>query len=96
MVDKMIKPALVITAVFCAAVIAIVFLSGCAYAQSPQLYGADGRYLGSVNSNRFDPNSVANPFGQYGNPFNPNSINNRFGVYGNPYSPYSVRNPYGR
>ncbi len=67
-----------------------------AHAQSPQLYGADGRYLGSVNTNRYDPYSVANPYGQYGNPYMPNSINNPYGVYGSPYSSYSVRNPYAR
>ena len=62
---------------------------------SPQLYAPNGQFLGNVNSNRFDPNSIANPYGQYGYPYSPNSINNQYGQYGNPYSPNSVRNPYG-
>jgi hypothetical protein len=72
-------------------------LIGTAQAQeSPRLYAPDGTYLGNLNTNQYDPNSVSNPYGRYGNPFSPDSINNRFGKYGNPYSPDSVRNPYGR
>jgi hypothetical protein len=67
-----------------------------ASAQSPRLYAADGTFLGNVNNNQFDPNSISNPFGQYGSQFSPNSINNQFGKYGNPFSPDSVRNPFGR
>jgi hypothetical protein len=62
---------------------------------SPQIYAPNGQYLGNLNNNRFDPNSVANPFGQYGNRFSPNSINNPFSPYGNPYS-QQYSNPYGR
>lgn len=61
---------------------------------SPKIYAPDGQFLGNLNNNRFDPNSVANPFGRYGNPFSHNSINNQFGPYGNPYSPTYV-NPHG-
>jgi hypothetical protein len=67
-----------------------------ALAQSPQIYAPNGTYLGNLNSNRFDPNSVSNPYGQYGSQFSPNSINNQFGQYGSPFSPNSVRNPYAR
>lgn len=63
---------------------------------SPQIYAPNGQYLGNLNSNRFDPNSIANPYGQYGNPYSPNSINNPYGQYGSPYSPNSVHNPYAR
>jgi hypothetical protein len=77
------------------AVIAAAGLSVSAQAQqSPRLYAPDGTYLGNLNTNRFDPNSVSNPYGQYGSPYSPNSINNPYGQYGNPYSPNSVRNPY--
>lgn len=65
-----------------------------AMAQSPQIYSADGKYLGNLNTNQYDPNSVSNPYGRYGNPYSPDSINNRYGQYGNPYSPNSVTNPY--
>jgi hypothetical protein len=61
---------------------------------SPDIYGADETYLGKLSSNPYDPNSVSNPYGQYGSPYSPTSINNRFGTYGNPYSPLSATNPY--
>jgi hypothetical protein len=67
-----------------------------ASAQSPRLYAADGTFLGNVNNNQFGPNSISNPFGQYGSQFSPSSITNQFGKYGNPFSPNSVRNPFGR
>lgn len=63
---------------------------------SPRLYGSDGTFLGNLNNNRYDPDSVSNPYGQYGSRYSPNSINNPYGMYGSPYSPYSARNPYGR
>jgi hypothetical protein len=65
-----------------------------ALAQPPQIYAPDGTYLGNLSTNQFDPNSVSNPYGRYGNPYSPDSINNRFGRYGNPFSPDSVRNPF--
>ncbi len=61
---------------------------------SPRLYAPNGQFLGNVNSNPYDPNSIANPYGQYGSPYSPNSINNPYGQYGSPYSPNGVRNPY--
>jgi hypothetical protein len=63
---------------------------------SPRIYAPDGKYLGNLNSNQYDPNSVANPYGRYGSPYSPDSINNPYGQYGNPYSPNSVNNPYGQ
>ena len=56
--------------------------------------GQTGKYLGNYNANKYDPNSVANPYGRYGSRYNPESINNEYGVYGSPYSPYSINNPY--
>lgn len=63
-------------------------------AEPPQLYSPDGKYLGNLNSNQYDPNSVNNPYGRYGNPYSPDSINNPYGRYGSPYSPDSANNPY--
>ncbi len=62
----------------------------------PQLRSSDGqgKYLGNLNSNRFDPNSISNPYGRYGSPYSPDSVNNPYGQYGSPYSPYSAWNPY--
>jgi hypothetical protein len=68
-----------------------------AFAQnSPALYDREGKYLGNLNANRYDPNSVSNPYGRYGSPYSADSINNPHGRYGSPYSSESVNNPYGQ
>jgi hypothetical protein len=61
----------------------------------PRLRSSDGRAekLGNLSSNPYDPDSVSNPYGQFGSPYSPNSINNPYGAYGSPYSPYSATNP---
>ena len=60
----------------------------------PTIVGADGTYLGVLSSNRFDPESVSNPYGVYGSKYSPTSINNPYSIYGSKYSPYSATNPY--
>lgn len=62
----------------------------------PQIYGQDGKYLGNLSNNPYDPNSTSNPYGQYGSRYSPDSINNPYGVYGSKYSPLSPNNPYGQ
>lgn len=75
-------------------------ITSSAWAQSPYLQGYNpqtgqhDKYLGNLNANKFDPNSVNNPFGQYGSPYSPNSVTNPYGPYGSPYSPLSPINPY--
>ena len=59
-----------------------------------RIYAEDGTYLGKLNSNQYDPESVSNPYGQYGSEYSPNSINNPYGTYGSEYSPQSPTNPY--
>lgn len=44
---------------------------------SPQIY-ENGEYRGNLNNNRFDPNSINNPLGRYGNQLSPDSIRNPF------------------
>jgi hypothetical protein len=61
---------------------------------SPELFAADGEYLGNVNANQFDPNSIANPFGRYGSPYAADSVNNPFGRYGSQFSSTGAANPY--
>ena len=61
---------------------------------SPKLIDNQGVYHGNLNANRFDPNSVANPFGPYGSRFSPDSINNPFGA-GSPFRADSPNNPVG-
>ena len=63
-------------------------------ANSPKIYAPDGSYLGNLKQNQFDPNSISNSFGRYGNKFSPDSVNNKFGRYGNPFSP-QCSTPYG-
>jgi hypothetical protein len=53
-----------------------------------------GKYLGNLSSNRFDPNSVSNPYGHYGSKYSPDSINNPYGQYGSKYSNDSPNNLY--
>lgn len=65
-----------------------------AMAQSPQLYAADGQYLGNMSANPYDANSISNPYGQYGSPYSSTSINNPYSTYGSPYSNLSPNNPY--
>ena len=61
---------------------------------SPKLYDNEGQFHGNLNSNRYDPDSVANPFGQYGSRYSPGSINNPYGA-GSQYNQDSPNNPYG-
>ena len=59
-----------------------------------KIYAQDGTYLGRLNSNRYDPKSASNPYGQYGSRYSSTSINNPYSVYGSPYSSQSATNPY--
>jgi len=74
--------------------IAIVAMGNALNAQTPYIVSQSGQYLGNLSANRFDPNSVSNPYGQYGSRYSPTSINNPYSVYGSAYSPQGVRNPY--
>ena len=61
---------------------------------SPRLYDGHGQFRGNLNTNRYDPNSIANPYGRYGSRYSPESIQNPYGA-GSPYRPDSPTNPYG-
>jgi hypothetical protein len=61
--------------------------------RGPKIIAPDGTYLGRLNLNSSDPESVANPSSPYGSPRAPNSINNLFGRYGSRFSPDGIRNP---
>lgn len=61
----------------------VVMLSGgMASGAEVRLYAEDGTYLGKAGASRFDPESIDNPFGEYGSKFSPNSIRNPYGKYG--------------
>jgi hypothetical protein len=64
---------------------------GCLAASAP---AAAQTYLGNLSANRFDPDSVANPYGA-GSPFARNGVNNPYSTYGSPFSD-SISNPFGR
>ena len=61
---------------------------------APKLYDSDGNYRGKLSSNHYDPESVSNPYGRYGNPYSSDSVSNPYGA-GNPYRADSPSNPYG-
>lgn len=72
----------------------IIAVSSSAFADSPYLVSPDGTYLGNLNNNRYDPDSVSNPYGRYGSKYSSDSINNPYGEYGSRYSDKSPNNPY--
>ncbi len=58
------------------------------------LVAYDGQFLGNVNDNAFDPDSLANRFGTYGSTFNSLSIWNQFGTYGSEFNSLSPWNSF--
>lgn len=70
-------------------------LADIAQAEPPHLRDREtGKYLGNLSANPYDPNSVNNPYGQYGSQYSPDSVNNPYGQYGSQYSNDSANNPY--
>lgn len=60
----------------------------------PKAYDSNGNFRGNLNGNRYDPDSVSNPYGQYGSRYSADSINNPYGA-GSRYQHDSPNNPYG-
>lgn len=60
-----------------------------------KLYNSQGEYRGTLNNNRYDSESVANPYGRYGSKYSSESINNPYGA-GSQYRHDSPNNPYGQ
>ncbi|KFF23356.1 hypothetical protein [Chryseobacterium vrystaatense] len=60
-------------------------------AQTLHLYGGSNQdqYLGCLNCDTFDKNSIWNAYSDYGNAFGSKSIWNTHGNYGSSYSTYS-------
>ena len=82
---------LVVAAIFLACLIGWVEE---AHADAPRIYSQDGRYLGNLSTNRYDANSINNPYGRYGSRYSSDSVNNPYGRYGSRYSNESANNPY--
>lgn len=59
-----------------------------------QLFASDGKYLGNINLNKYDSNSLANKYGNYGSLYSADSIFNKYGNYGSQYSNLSPFNRY--
>lgn len=62
--------------------------------EGANILAADGTYLGTISRNKFDTNSIANTYGNYGSPYSVYSIFNKYANYGGPYSTLSPFNPY--
>lgn len=61
-----------------------------------KIYGGRNHdvYLGNLNTDKYDSNSIWNKYGTYGNKYNNNSIWNSYGTYGNEYNNESPFNTY--
>lgn len=82
------------------------FASGLAAAQNGQVAAADNTrlmlfggenhrtYLGCLNCNQFDSESVLNEFGSYGSAYSSTSIFNHYDDFGSKYSIYGACNLY--
>ena len=86
-------------ALFCFAGIALLICLcvGTAFAVSwsdLRIIAADGIFLGTLNENAYDSNSIYNEYGTYGSKYNAKSIFNQYGNYGSDYSSLSPFNQY--
>ena len=61
---------------------------------SSYLIAQDGQFLGEINTNWHDRNSILNEYGPYGSPYSKTSIFNSYSSYGSEYGRYSINNPY--
>jgi len=66
------------------------------YSQTLHLYGGKNNdvYLGCLNCDKYNSNSIWNAYGTYGSKYNSNSIWNAYGTYGSKYNSYSPWNAY--
>ncbi|WP_047547300.1 hypothetical protein [Psychroserpens sp. Hel_I_66] len=64
--------------------------------QTMHLYGGSNHdvYLGCLNCNSYDSNSIWNEYGTYGSSYNTKSIWNEYGTYGSKYNTFSPWNSY--
>lgn len=58
------------------------------------IVASDGQFLGKLSLNTYDPESILNSYGIYGNIYSATSIWNQYSAYGSPYSSLSPFNPY--
>ncbi|MDO4764181.1 MAG: hypothetical protein Q4A00_07350 [Flavobacteriaceae bacterium] len=74
----------------------LLLVTGSISAQTLHIYGGKKHdmYLGCLNCDRNESNSIWNRYGNYGDKYNSNSIWNRYGDYGSRYSDTSPWNKY--
>lgn len=67
-----------------------------AHSQTLHLYGGKNHdvYLGCLNCDEYNSDSIWNTYGTYGSKYNTNSIWNAYGTYGSKYNSYSPWNAY--
>lgn len=58
------------------------------------LIAQDDQFLGNINSNRLDRDSITNQYGPYGSPYSATCIFNSYSQYGSRYGQFSLNNPY--
>ena len=66
--------------------------TGCDSLLNTHIFGADGKYLGRVSNNRYQTDSIANQYGDFGSSYSDASIFNKFGIYGSSTSDLSAFN----
>lgn len=73
-----------------------VIIANFTFAQTLLLYGGSNndQFLGCMNCDKYDKNSIWNEYGTYGSKYSSTSIWNKYGSYGGQYSQYSPFNPY--
>ena len=59
-----------------------------------RIVAANGTFLGTMNENAYDTNSIYNTYGTFGSKYASNSIFNQYGNYGSDYSDMSPFNQY--
>ncbi|KZE77186.1 hypothetical protein AV926_14750 [Myroides marinus] len=71
-----------------------ILFSANTFAQKLELYTNDGKeeYLGCLNCDAKDVNSIWNSYGNYGNLYSQKSIWNKYGIFGDQTSSYSPWN----
>lgn len=71
-----------------------ILFSANTFAQKLELYTNDGKeeYLGCLNCDAKDANSIWNSYGNYGNLYSQKSIWNKYGIFGDQTSSYSPWN----
>lgn len=58
------------------------------------IYSVNNVFLGKINFNKYDNDSIANKYGKYGNEYMKDSIFNKYGQYGSEYAIESPFNQY--